>query len=315
MSADLRQGQLASNESEIIVECQERFAFASAAEDRNRKEYEYDKRFVSGEQWDSTLRDERFSDRRPCLTVNITDAICRRIVNACRENRPRIVVHPVGNGADVQTAKVLDGLIRHIEYASNASYAYDTAVENAIHGGWGYLGIDADYVAEDSFDQDLKICGWSNPLLCYSDPNARLPDGSDMEWFIETTYMARTEYRAKYGHIDDGGWRYVGSGDNVPDWSNKEEIRIAKYWRVEIEPATLYRYVLGDQLGQGFELPQGARVLQKRKVYRRQIRQYLLNAFKILATTDWPGKWIPRVPVYGRRLDLNGKIELKGMVR
>jgi hypothetical protein len=30
-------------------------------------------------------------------------------------------------------------MIRNIEYASSADVAYDTAIENAVSGGWGYL--------------------------------------------------------------------------------------------------------------------------------------------------------------------------------
>ncbi len=321
MSPELSQGELAQSDDDIINECQTRYTFSQEAEGRNRSEYEFDKRFVGGDQWDPTIRDERFSDRRPCLTINITDAMCRRIVNACRENRPRIVVHPVGDGADVQTADVIDGLIRHIEYSSNAPYAYDTAVENAIHGGWGWLSIDADYDSEDSFDQNLIIGAWPNPLMCYADPNTRAPDGSDMDWFIETKFLKRTEYRAQYGKLDPEGWRWVGRGDDVPDWSNKEEIRIAKYWRVERYTDTLYKLSDGrtafskEMMSQEGQQILGVSIVAKRPVVRKRVTVRILTAKKILDTREWPGKWIPRVPVYGRRLDLNGRMELKGMVR
>ncbi|MDE2104111.1 MAG: hypothetical protein KGL39_43135, partial [Patescibacteria group bacterium] len=319
--SELAKGELAYNEQELITECQNRFNFSQEAEGANRGEYEYDKRFVGGDQWDPTIRDERFSDRRPCLTVNLTDSICRRVVNSCRENRPRIVCHPVGNGADVQTAKVIDGLIRHIEYTSNAAYAYDVAVENAIHGGWGWIGLDAEYVSDETMDQELKITPWPNPLMCYGDPNSRLPDGSDMDWFIETQFMKRQVYREKFGEIDENGWRYVGRGDDVPDWSNKEEIRIAKYWRVEIEQDDLLRLsdgtlILRSRLARKDIAKLGVSISGvARQVYTRKIRAYMLTAFKVLKRTEWPGKWIPRVPVYGRRLDLNGRMQVKGMVR
>lgn len=317
---ELAKGELAHTSQDIIDECQNRFKFAQDAESNNRKEAEFDKRFVNGDQWDPTIRDERFSDRRPCLTVNLTDAICRRVINSCRENRPRIVCHPVGNGADIQSAKMRDGLIRHIEYASNASYAYDIAVENAVHGGWGWLGVDADYESDESFDQEIKIVGWPNPMQCYGDSNTRSPDGSDMEWFLETQFLKRTVYREKFGNIDDGGWRWAGSGDDVPDWSNKEEIRVCKYWRVEREKDELLKLTDGSAVLRSKIKDKHLKLLnleskETRPVWRRQVRCYLLTAFKVLKTSDWPGKWIPRVPVYGRRMDLNGRMELKGMVR
>lgn len=317
---ELAQGELAYIAADIIDEAQERFKFSQDGEATNRKEAEFDKRFVNGDQWDPTIRDERFSDRRPCLTVNLTDAICRRVINSCRENRPRIVCHPVGSGADVQTAKVYDGLIRHIEYASNAEYAYDIAVENAVHGGWGWIGVDADYVSDESFDQDLKILAVSNPMTHYGDPNSRQPDGSDAEWHLETEMMKRTVYKARFGMLDEGGWRWAGSGDDVPDWSNKEEIRVCKYWRVERVKDKLLKLSDGSAVLESKIKDEHLRMLnlasrETREVWRRQVRCYLLTCDKVLKKTDWPGKWIPWVPVYGRRMDINGRIELKGMVR
>lgn len=317
---ELAQGELAHIDSEIIDECQIRFKFSQDSEATNRKEFEFDKRFVNGDQWDPTIKDERFSDRRPSLTINLTDAICRRVINSCRENRPRIVCHPVGNGADIKSAKMRDGLIRHIEYASNAPYAYDIAVENAVHGGWGWLGVDADYVSEESFDQELKIVGWPNPMQCYGDSNSRAPDGSDMEWFLETQFIKRTVYREKFGRLDESGWRWAGTGDDIPDWSNKEEIRVCKYWRVEREKDELLKLTDGSAVLRSKIKDKHLKLLNleskgTRQVWRRQVRCYLLTANKILTKSDWPGKWIPRVPVYGRRMDINGRMELKGMVR
>lgn len=321
--SELREGILAEGEDEIILECQERFNSSQEAESKNRTEFEFDKRFVDGEQWDPVIKDERFSDRRPALTVNLTDSITRRVINNCRENRPRLVCHPVGSKADIDTAKVIDGLFRHIEYSSTANYWYDNAIENSVQGGWGWLAIDNEYASEDSFDQELRIKGYSNPLMCYADPNSRMPDGSDMEYFIESEMMNRVVYKQRFGRIDEQGWRYVGKGDDFPDWSNKEEIRVAKYWRVEHTKDTLIEFTDGQRilksemgLKRNFQkLTGGLTKLREREVLKRQVKCYLLTATKILKTTDWPGKWIPRVPVYGRRLDLNGRITVKGMVR
>lgn len=320
--SDLAQGEIAYSEQEIIRECQDRFTFSQEGEGKNRSEFEFDKRFVEGDQWDPTIRDERFSDRRPCLTVNITDATCRRVINACRENRPRLVCHPVSDGADIDTAKVIDGLFRHIEYSSDAHFWYDTAVENSVQGGWGWLAIESEYISDTSDEQELRIKGYVNPLMCYADPNSRMPDGSDMDWFMETEFMKRTEYKARFGKIDPTGWRWVGRGDDVPDWSNKEEIRVAKYWRVERVKDQLLLLSDNTRILRS-DLPRKQRlgnlhvtiVRELREVLRKQIRCYLLTSNKILTTTEWPGKWIPRVPVYGRRTDLNGKMMLKGMVR
>ena len=208
-----------------------------------------------------------------------------------------------------------DGLIRHIEVRSNADYAYDTGVENAIDGGWGYLAVDGDYESPDSFDQELKISGYSNPFICYMDPSSILPDGSDMNWFLETKMMRRTEYREKFGAID-GDWSGMGRGDNMQYWSNKEEIRVAKYWRIERKKDKLYRLADGQSVLKSRLQPElQTMVVSERDTVVPQVACYLMTAYKVLSRTVVPGRYIPRVPVYGRRMDLDGKITLKGVVR
>jgi hypothetical protein len=310
---------LAKDDMGIIDECRRRYHLAQEAEQSNRAEALNDLKFANGEQWEPYLRDERFNDRRPYLTINLTDAVVRRVCNACRENIPRIKIHPVGDGADVESAKLRDGVIRHIETSSGADYAYDVAVENAIRGGWGWLGVDGDYVSHDSFDQELKILAYPNPFQCYADPGSRAPDGSDMEWFIESEMMSRVEYREKFG-ADDSTWNFMGQGDNVADWLSKEEVRVAKYWRVERKDDELYqlsdgRSILKSKFNKAAFATAGIAVIRKRATQRRVVKCYLLSPERILERSEWPGTFIPRVPVYGRRLDVNGRIELKGMVR
>ena len=63
------------------------------------------------------------------------------------------------DGADQETAEILQGLIRNIEYSSQADVAYDTALEHAVGGGFGYFRICTDYAAEDMFEQDICMSG------------------------------------------------------------------------------------------------------------------------------------------------------------
>lgn len=311
----------AQTDDDIIDECRRRFQLAQEAEAVSREQGIYDKKFLNGDQWETPVRNDRTLSDRPCLTINITAAVRNRVVNACRENRPRIKVHPVGDGADVQTAKLRDGLIRAIENDSNADYAYDCAVENAIDMGWGYLGLDGEFEEPDSFDQVIKVIGFANPFICYRDPASRMPDGSDMRWFVETTMMRREEYRQKFGNLDQDGWSWMGRGDNIANWSNKEEIRVAKYWRIETKLETIVKLSDGRAMRESELFSDeamealGLSVTATRRSPIPSVKCYLLTATKILERREYPGKYIPRVPVYGRIADIDGKIELKGMIR
>jgi len=78
------------------------------------------------------------------LTINRMRPSC-----ASRErrpqNKPSIKCHPADSQADPATASIMNGLIRNIEYASNADVAYDTAAEFAVSSGFGYWRVSLDY--------------------------------------------------------------------------------------------------------------------------------------------------------------------------
>jgi hypothetical protein len=315
---DQQQGVPATNDEELIDECVERLRLGEQSELHDRQEGETDLKFANGEQWDNTLQQERAQDSRPCLTINVTDAVVRRVVNACRENRPRIKVHPVSD-ATVEDAKVREGLIRHIEDDSNAAYAYDNAVELAIRAGWGYFGIDNEFESPDSFDQVLKFSAYPDSFVCYRDPGSVQPDGSDMQWFIETSFMSRNDYRARFGAIDDDGWKF--NGTKLENWWTKEQIRIAKYWYIRHEADKVVRMSDGDVLYKSL-LPRkrilnglNLSIVEERDTVRPVVRVALLTSRKVLRKEDWPGRWIPRFPVYGRQLAVKGERHLKGMIR
>jgi hypothetical protein len=317
----MERDRLANTPEDIVREARERLRLSSDAESVNRTEAITALNFRNGDQWPVDVKRDRDTDARPCLTINLTDAVVRRVENACRENRPRIKIDPVGDGADVETAKKLNGLTRHVEIVSSADYAYDCAVSSAISGGWGWLSVTNDYVSYDSFDQDLLIVPHRNPFKIYADPASELPDGSDLRWLIESEMMPRTDYRDLYGHLDPGGWNFVGQGDDISDWSNKEQIRVAKYWRIESKPDTLLqlsdgRTMLKSAMPDAEALRHaGLMITRERSTTRKVVRCFLMSAFRVLSEWDWPGKWIPYVPVYGRELDINGKIRRKGMVK
>jgi hypothetical protein len=130
------------SDKDTITDAQEAFKAASEAEADNRKAWIDDLRFARlGEQWPAEVKRQREREGRPCLTINRLPAFIRQVTNDARQNRPMIRVHPVGDGADQETAEILNGLIRNIEYSSNADVAYDTALDHAVSGGFGYFRI------------------------------------------------------------------------------------------------------------------------------------------------------------------------------
>src|SRR3989304_8434868 len=119
--------------------------------------------------WPSAIREERKKDNRPCLTSNKLRKYVAQVVNRERDQRIVGKVRPVDDNADVETAKVIEGIIRQIEYTSNANTVYTTAGEAAVAGGFGYWQI-ITKESSDSFDQEVFIKAIPNQFSVYLDP-------------------------------------------------------------------------------------------------------------------------------------------------
>jgi hypothetical protein len=306
----------------IIDEAKQFLKFANDADTMNRQEALEDLKFASGgDQWPVDLQNSRNLESRPVLTINKLDGYCRQVTNQQRQQRPRIKVHATNTTEDAAEAKVVQGIIRHIEVNSNADNAYDNAYNYAVRMGWGYWRVDHRYVREDSFDQEIFIDPIDNPFTVYLDPNSIAVDGSDQERCLITTMMPKTTFRELYPDVDETSFLSRGTGDTQSEWITKEDIRVAEYWYTVREPATLYqlsdgsvRFADDKNFFKKIETA-GLFVVNERKSIKRTIKWKKLTAVSVLEERDWPGYYIPIVPVYGRHVVIGDKRKKFGMVR
>lgn len=140
----------------------------------NRERWLEDLRFgFSDDQWPDALKRARQNNphgARPCLTVNKIPAHARQILNDMRQARASIKVLPVDDRADVRTAEVLQGIIRHIEHVSNADQAYTIAAEYQVMMGVGYFRINTEYSDPIYNEQEIRVQAIRNPFGVYMDP-------------------------------------------------------------------------------------------------------------------------------------------------
>lgn len=319
----------AETDEQIFAECAERLKIAEEAESVNRLLAIEDLEFADGQQWPDDLYNMRKVQRRPSLTINVTGALVRRVINNMTEQRPRIKAHPIGDGADVEDARVAQGLVRHVENRSTAEVAYDGAGESAVRIGWGYVRILGEYANERSFDQELRIKPVRNPLTGYIDPAAEMPDGSDMQWFIFSDKMSRQDFHRRYPDEQLTDWTHGAAGDNQRQWMTKTQIRIAEYYRIKKTKDTLYKLPAGKTIlasewrkfGEQYEAAGIQRLtddngqLISRPTERRQVQWFRLNGARIVDRRDLPGKWIPVARCEGNVIDINGDVRRKGMIR
>lgn len=314
---------MADKDDDIYTRGLEDFEKAISAESENRKNALDDLRFARlGEQWPDDVAEDRRRDGRPCLTINKMPTYIRQVVNDARINKPSIVCHPVDDGSDVKTAEILNGLIRNIQVVSNADIAYDTAIDSAVTGGFGYLRIVTDYARDDSFDLDIMFKRVPNPFAIYGDPNAEAGDGSDWNRAFVTEWVTEEDFKKRWPGIDVRGWKDGVTGDERSNWIDDDRVRVAEYWvreEVEKDIVLLANGAVwdADDYEKRPELlidPQ-FQVVQERTTKGYKVMQHWLGSGQVLDSVEWPGKYIPIVPVYGDEVNEEGKKHLLSLIR
>ena len=208
-----------------------RFQEASDAERPVREEALKDLKFRQGDQWDPKAKQIRDTENRPCLTINRIPQFIHQVTNEQRQQRPSIQIGPTGYGAERDSADIWEGLIRHIEYRSDAETAYDTAFEHQVGNSFGWWRISSEYVGDDSFDQEICIKRILDPFSVYCDPAAKEPDRSDMKWCFVISDVNREEFQREYPNSLMAQMGFYDSYDNpAPQWMGKDTVRVAEYW-------------------------------------------------------------------------------------
>lgn len=309
-------------DKDVISDALEAFRLSEEAESDNREAWIDDVRFARlGEQWPEAVKRQRELDGRPCLTINRLPSMIRQVLNDARQNDPAIKVHPVGYGASRETAKILDGLIRNIEYTSNADVAYDTALEGAAYGGFGYFRISTDYADDDEFDQDIRIERISNPLNVYGDEKSTAADSSDWNKAFVTENYSDDDFEARWKGAEKSSWE-TDYRDTPHGWRDDDLVRVAEYWTREEAPSTLLKLSNGSVMYEPeFEKikpildVQGIYVVGTRPSKTHKVTQRILTGAEVLETNEWAGRYIPIVPVYGEEVFIEGKRHFVSLVR
>jgi len=306
---------MAEQDNELIELAKEQFAQALDAFEANQTRYEKDVKFGRmGEQWNADDIEERKNQGRPSLTINRMPSFIRQVVNDARQNKPSIKVHPFDDTADPDTAEVINGIIRNIEQVSKADLAYDTAIDCATSGGFGYFRIDLDYADDDTFDLDIRINRILNPLTIYPDAASTSADSSDWNYCFVTEMMPRDEFDEQYPNAEAIDWSPTHLDDNDQAWYDKDQVRVAEYWVREPINKTIYLMSTGDvvseeiynELQAEYEAT-GIELLNTRETTSHKVTQYIMNGQEVLETNEWPGKYIPIVPLYGEEIFIDGE--------
>jgi hypothetical protein len=321
------------SKKDVLETMRHRLQMALSAYSDSREDELDDLRFMAGSpdnqyQWPADVLATRGSiqgqtiNARPCLTINKLPQHVRQVTNDQRQNRPAGKVIPVDSQADPEMAEIFEGMVRHIEYISDADVAYDTACDNQVTFGEGYIRILTEYCDENTFDQDIKIGRVRNSFSVYMDPTIQDPCGADAKWCFITEDISRDEYGRLFPDAAPiTTIQAQGVGDqSLAMWFNETLIRIAEYFYIEESLQTLNMYPGGVTAFQGSpEAKQlemmGLQPVRTRRANRKQVKWIKTNGYEILEESDWAGKHIPVVRVIGNEFEIDGRVYVSGLVR
>ncbi len=334
----------AGSNDDLIREARDRLHESETVSDDNRRNFEEDIDFARmANQWPEQIKKQRELEGRPCLTINKLPAFIRSVVNESRQSKPGVKVSPVDSGADVDTAEVISGLIRSIERDSMADVAYDTAIDQAVSGGFGFFRISIDYAHEDSFDLVAKIERVPNSLMVHWDVSSTSFDASDWGYAFVSDFLTQEEFKRRYPKATPVSFE-AGDQEWHQDWVQDDSVRISEYWsrqenereiiqlsdgrvmRADSLPNVARQFFaaggveLGgmlkdDELTQAFMAVNGLTETRRRKAKFHTVTRRLMTGVEVLEEEEWPGSTIPICPVWGEEIFHKGRRYFKSMIR
>lgn len=323
-AGDDEQVKLTPKEREAVLKrSRERLQYVEERDGENRKNARVDTEFVyvPGKQWDPAIKQRREAWGDPCLEFPQLKQFINQVVNDQRQNRPGIRVHPAGGEASDEVAEIIQGLIRGIEYDSQAEAVYDCGYHGAVVGGRGYWRVKPEYEAPDSFNQVLRLERCPNPDMVRLDPDYRDPDGGDRNWGYVLEKVPKDEFADRWPDAEpldfsarDGLW--------YPD---DKTVLVADYYERVLKVRELVALSNGtigfrDDLEkvyqqQGLPVDLDSQIIKRRKADTYEVRWYTIaGGDQILETHAWPGTIIPIVCAMGDEVVVDGKRLFQGVI-
>lgn len=322
----------------FLRKAMDRFNTVVNSESKLRQDMLEDFEFRYDDQWPIAVRREREADGRPCLTINRIPQFITQVTNQERNLRPAIQVNPIDSAADVATAEALQGVIRNIETNSDSDVAYSTACEHQVTAGRGYWRVFTKFAGDDGFEQVIVIDRILNPFSVYVDPSHTTCDASDARYGFIVEDIPLDDFIELYGNDKYTNLSMrVGAGNSIsPNWMPTGSVRVAEYFymetkvieMVEIEfpdPETGVRSTIrltDEQIPNRSDMPEDWRIVGSRKVSIDKVKWAKITPVDILEGNedltegqDFPSRYIPIIQVLGHESNINGKRNLRGMVR
>ncbi|MDE1824710.1 MAG: hypothetical protein KGH74_05450 [Candidatus Micrarchaeota archaeon] len=262
-----------------------------------------DLRFLSdddGAQWNSAEYERRQSTGRIALQIDYLKQYVNQTINGIRKQERVADVVPVGSAGSKETTNVLKGLLKKIQYDSNAEEVFATAVGFAVKCSIGFIKVTHGYQDDSDSDNDKQVIQLErvvNPFNIYLDSESIALNGSDAKHCFEIERMSQKEFKERWPDAEVAPFEERGNQEY--NLKKDDDVSVAYY---EVKETSSE-----DILGKDGK--------KKRSVNKTKIMCYVLSGKEILEQSESPFKFISTIPVYGEEAWEDGKRKLHSLIR
>ena len=301
-------------QDDLISTARRRFDDAYVADEENRAAALDDLEFIVGNQWPESIKTAREGDNRPVLTINRMPQFLRQVTGDIRKTNPAIDVIAADSAAGKDTADTIGGLVRQIEFQSEATSIYEQTTELAASCGIGNWRILSRYEHNTSFAQELYIKRIPNAFSVYWDPDARDQSRSDARYCFITEWMDVEEFKEQYPGktVVDVDTPDVGDEQR---WSKSDKVQIAEYyWK---ETKTIRIGLTRD--GQTIEDIEKDAEIYMENVRDADVEVIMWAKVSGAEVLDGPeeqkGRYLPVIAVTGEEISVGERIVRNSVIR
>lgn len=234
-------------EQEVIDAALKRLDRCVQADAHNRADAVDDLNFIHGNQWDAKEKKRRADKGRPALQDNFLPKFVDQVIGDMLHNTPQIKVRPVDSKADINIAKIRQGIISNVEYLSNSKSIYGYGAKQQVSCGYGGWRVLTRYTEDNPFVQEAYLESVRNPFLLYLDPDAKDQFYADAKYGFVLEKMTKDVFRERYPKaIWPSDSFKVGQGLNSEHWYDGDLMTVAEYFTAEYESVGMVQLTDGS---------------------------------------------------------------------
>lgn len=303
---------------DLLTLARERYEAAYEADQQNIVDSYEDMKFRAGEQWPDEAK--RARAERPMLTIDRTSQFVRQVANDIRQMRPGVNVVAVADGASKEVADVIAGLFRYIENRSEAQAAYYRAADFQVAAGMGAVRVEIDYAAASSFEREISITPIQDPIGIVWDSDSILPTREDAEFCFVPVDMSHAAFKKRFPDASLEEFDFAAYGASCWEgWRAEDSVRVAEYWFKAPDVVKLATLANGEtiELDEGMdEKSLDAPIVNVEERPTHKVMRALVTVGQVLEEPEeWPGRYIPIVPVIGEEIGIGSRNVRRGLVR